>query len=117
MRPLATISLFVLAAGFAGCRKEAPLCADPIFYHLVSYEIVDASMGKDWFAAGRSAADSLLLLASTQGPGQVAARVGTSARLGPIRVWNNQQSTITHLLRFGARDIDTVVTVLRFGAV
>ena len=37
--------------------------------------------------------------------------------MGPIRVWNNQQSTITHLLRFGARDVDTVVTVLRFGAV
>ena len=64
MRPLATISLFVLAAEFAGCRKEAPLCGDPIFYHLVSDEIVDAPTGRDWFAAGRSAADSLRLLAS-----------------------------------------------------
>ena len=115
MRQLTALSLLVFALGFVGCRKEAPLCGFPIVHHLVSYEIVDATTGRDLFAAGKLSADSLRLLASDQGPGQVAVRVGTGARLGPIRVLNNQQRTITHLLRFGARDVDTVVTVLRFG--
>lgn len=108
----------LLALGLGSCRHELPLCGDPIVTHQVYYEIVDATTGQDWFlTSGLTLGDSLQLLASEQGPGQWAMRRGTGFRLGPIFVLNNSQSTITHYLRFSARDVDTVVTHLRFGPV
>lgn len=112
-------SCALLALGFSSCQKtENPLCGLPIFAHQVYYDIVDANTGQDWFAtAGRTSGDSLQLLASEQGAAQRAVRRGSGFRLGPISVFNNAQSTITHYLRFSARDVDTVVTRLRFGPV
>lgn len=102
------------ALALAGCQKEAPLCGFPAFANYVSYEIVDANTGQDYFAgAGRPSGDSLRLLANTAGPSLRAVKLGGRVRLGPAPVFG--RPTIIHFLRFSTTDIDTVVVTLRYG--
>ena len=116
MRSVRSAVLAVLPVLFASCHKEQPLCGDPAFGKFVSYDIVEAATGRDWFAGpGRPPGDSLRLLAHGFGPVQLARRVGAGYRVGPIDVDGRLVST--HLLRISPTDLDTVVVNLRYGAV
>ncbi|GAA3961012.1 hypothetical protein [Hymenobacter antarcticus] len=113
MRLLRPFALIISVSTLAGCHKE-PLCGDPALGKFVTYEIVDAATGRDWFAGpGRPPGDSLRLLASAFGPARPATRFRTGFRVGPVVV--DGRLMRTHLLRISTTDLDTVMVQLRYG--
>jgi hypothetical protein len=116
---LALLAVLPLTAALCDRDKEL-LCGDPAVGTYLTYELVDAATGQNWYAApGRPPGDSLRLLPSAMTPTPGYAHQRGASRLGPVAVYSfepvlNNQQTVTHYLSLGNGDIDTVQLTLRF---
>ena len=96
------------------------LCGDPAIGTRLTYEVVEAATGQNWYAApGRPSGDSLRFLPAAGMPSPWVVPQPGQTRLGPLPVYSSQpvinnQQIITHYLRLGNGDIDTVQVALHF---
>lgn len=114
--PLAVLPLLAALC----CRDKELLCGDPAIGTFLTYEVVDAATGQNWYAApGRPPGDSLRFLPAAGMPTSWYVSQPGQRRLGPLPIYSSQamvnnQQIITHYLRLGNGDIDTVQVTLHF---
>lgn len=121
MRYKSTLLLAVLPLVAATCcRDKELLCGDPVIGTFLTYEVVDATTGQNWYAApGRPPSDSLRFLPVAGMPAPWYVPQPGQTRLGPLPVYSNQpilnnQQLIIYYLLLGNGDIDTVQVTLHF---